>query len=415
MHKGRLNIVLFGPSGVNKRSIAESLAEVCESNLSGCHAQYLDINEYLACSTPILLNSSPKRQQNEVYSAADKLRKDLKKANLNLIGLHAAHLCAGTPVFPCSVPAMQLLKPDLFLTLIDDVYACRARLDANGYPYSYSQLLFWRQIECAIADNLADACGCDNLYFAAKHPRITAYRLILKPEMPRLYSASQITAVRNKPNLVKEIETHRRRIHKDYAVLDPITIDDRLLINGLPKDNYKGKTFGVDKKSRWTCDFSDLGSQYASLTQDESDTFPLTIDRREARSLNEPIEQNSHRNAIDAQIRYRDFRYIDQVDVMSAYRPRLLQHQSSGVAAEKMYAAGAGETTVVEYSTPKDIADITSKPFQTPPLAGPICKNLKSFYDTLKREALKEAKRRFKQKEDYYARFVRFRQAFSES
>ena len=415
MRKDRLNIILLGPSGVNKKGIAKSLAEVCESELSGCRIQYLDINNYLACSTHNLLHYSPNVQKNEISSAIERLRKKLKKADINLIGLHAAHLCAGIPVFPCSVSSLQLLKPNLFLTLIDDVYACHARLDAKGYPYSYSQLLFWRQIECAIADSLADACKCDNLYFAAKHPRITAYRLILEPEKPRLYSASQITAVRESTTLVEEIETHRRMIHKDYAVLDPLTIDDRLLINDLPENSDEGETFCVSENARWPCDLSDLGNNYASLTQDEPDTFPLTINLLEARSLNEPIEKSTHRNAIDVQIRYRDFRYIDQVDVISAYRPRLGQHQSSGVAAEKMHATGAGAATVVEYSPPEDIAGMKSEAFYTPPLPGPTRSDLKGFYETLETVAREEAKRRFTQNEDYYARFVRFRKAFSVS
>ena len=100
---------------------------------------------------------------------------------------------------------------------------------------------------------------------------------------------------------------------------------------------------------------------------------------------------------------------------MSAYRPRLHQHQSSGVAAEKMYAAGAGDTTVVEYSPPEDTDGMSSEAFKTPPLSGPICNDLEGFYKTLETEARKEAKRRFTQKENYYATFVSFRKEFSGS
>jgi len=405
--------VLFGPSGIRKRQAGESLVSVCRNQLPACKVQYLDIAEFLSVSTHLLLDYTPKDQQEEVRQAIKRLARKLNKANLNIIGLHASHLSYGIPVFPCSAEAISVIRPHMFMTLLDDVYACRARLAADGYPYSYHLLLNWRVIECGVADLLALTCKVENVYFAAKHPRMTAYRLLFEPQTPRIYSASQITAVRDDPQLRQEIEDHRRKLHQQYAVFDPLTTDDRVLVNSLPKEP-RGTSITIGTGARWPCDLSDLGEDYASLVAENGSLFPFQIDVREAIELSTPLEGRSFRGPIDTQIRQRDFRYIDQSDVVSAYRPRLNGHESSGVAAEKGYAAGTGKRPVVEYSTDSDLREFKtkSKTFSTP-LSGPACRTIDQFYGKLADIAKREAARRYRQRQPYYARFEAFRDAFA--
>jgi adenylate kinase len=383
---------------------------VAKSRLRNCRAQYLDIADFLSKSTHLLLGDPPKEQQEEVGEGIKKLAQKLPDADLNLIGLHASHLCYGIPQFPCSLRAIKQIEPDIFFTVFDDVYACHAKLRAAGYPYRYDLLLNWRMIECGIVDSLATAVGIDNLLLAAKHPAIAAYRLVFEPERPRVYSASQISNVRDNPSLRREIERHRRYLHKKYAVFDPLTIDDRVLVNRLRR--CRGKiALRIPASDRWPCDLSDLGKAYRCLVPEDPGVFPVTVGLQEAKELNRPVEKRSCRNLIDAQITQRDFRYIDQSDVMAAYRPRLGGHESGGVAAEKTYAAGSGRTPVVEYTTPGDIKRFGSRPFSTP-LLGPVCSDLKVFYRKLEAEAAREAQRRHGGKHKYYAKFQKFRERF---
>ena len=136
--------------------------------------------------------------------------------------------------------------------------------------------------------------------------------------------------------------------------------------------------------------------------------FPIEISKQEAQYLNRPLERSSYRSPIDTQIRSRDFRYIEQSDVMAAYRPRLNGRESPGVAAEKTYAAGMGVTPVVEFSPPSDTRGMASRPFSTT-LLGPACTTKTGFYKKLSQVAAAEAKRRCQSKRDYYARFIGFR------
>jgi len=140
--------------------------------------------------------------------------------------------------------------------------------------------------------------------------------------------------------------------------------------------------------------------------------FPLTIETDEGRELSKPAERRSHRSIIDAQIRHRDFRYIDQSDVVSAYRPRLNGHQSSGVAAEKTYAAGTGATPVVEFTPAEDVKKIESEPFSAP-LPGPVFDTLSEFYRALDKTARQEAQRRYVRKQAWYRKFEGFRNSFA--
>lgn len=373
--------------------------------------QVLDIREYLGDSTHVLLMRPQKKQREAVTEAIGRMSGRLPEADLNIISLHACHQCGSIPVFPCTSEAVKGLDPAICITLIDDVYSCRKRLKRGGYPYRHHQLLNWRQVECGIADLIADASSIENVYLAAKHPRMMVYRLLFEPKRPRLYSASQITNVRDNPQARKEIEAHRRHIHQEFVVFDPLTVDDRILVNSLPGEETEAETFQVGIDARWPSDFSDIGPHYESLVPEDPNLFPLTVEVKEAEELNRPDQMSSPMSTIDAQITQRDFRYIDQADVMAAYRPRLLGHESGGVAAEKLYAAGTGATPVVEYSPSEDTADTASRPFSTP-LPGPVLLDLDTFYESLDSTARAEADRRYQRNAERYLIFEEFAARF---
>lgn len=405
----KINIVFFGPSGVNKKLAAETFGKVCATQFPACRIQRLDVTNFLNTSTHVLLHSSAWIQKEIVSDAIEKgICPQLSNAELNIINLHAAHLCAGIQVFPCIAKSIEAIKPDIFVTLLDDIFNCKTRLERDGYPFSFSQLLTWRQIECGMVDHLAQVLDIDNIYLAAKHPRITLYRLIFDPQKPRIYSASQITKARESLGAIDEIEKHRRILHQKYVAFDPLTLDDRLIINKIPDNTNGDEIFEITQDKRWPCDFSDLGEEYKSLVVQDESFFPLKIEVQTAMNLNKPIEKNSRRNIIDVQIRHRDLRYIDQADVVSAYRPIWDGHESSGVDAEKIYAAGSGRTPVVEYSLPSDIEKLGSKVFNTP-LAGPLCTELNEFYTQLNTVAVKEALKRYRRNKKKYAKFESFR------
>ncbi|HUU90925.1 MAG TPA: hypothetical protein VM238_06915 [Phycisphaerae bacterium] len=370
----------------------------------------LDIRECLGDSTGVLLIRTQKNQREAVTAAIGRMSGRLRHADVNLLSLHACHQCGSIPVFPCSSEAVERLDPAICITLIDDLYSCRQRLE-RGYPYRYHQLLNWRQVECGIADLIADACGIENVYLAAKHPRMMVYRLLFEPKRPRLYSACQITNVRDDPKARNEIEAHRRHIHQKFVVFDPLTVDDRILVNSLPGEEAEAETFQVGIDARWPADLSDIGLDYESLVPEDPELFPLTIKVEEAQELNTPDQMSSHMSTIDAQITQRDFRYIDQADAVAAYRPRFKGHESRGVAAEKTYAAGSGATPVIEYSPSEDIEGTLSRPFSTP-VSGPVLQDLEAFYQKLDSSAREEAERRYRRNAERYHLFEEFAARF---
>ena len=382
--------------------------------MTGAKIQILDIRECLGDSTHVLLIRKQKNQREAVAAAIGRMSGRLQDADLNILSLHACHQCGSIPVFPCSSEAVKGLDPAICITLIDDVYSCRQRLlEPGGYPYRYHQLLNWRQVECGIADLIADACRIENVYLAAKHPRMMVYRLLFEPKRPRLYSASQITNVRDDPKARKEIQAHRRHIHQEFVVFDPLTVDDRILVNSLPGEEAEAETFQVGIDARWPSDLSDIGPHYESLVPEDPNLFPLTVQVKEAEELNRPDQMSSPMSTIDAQITQRDFRYIDQADAVAAYRPRFKGHESGGVAAEKTYAAGSGGKTVIEYSPSEDIEGTRSRPFATP-VPGPVLQDLNEFYASLEATARQEAERRYARNNAYYTRFEAFRDQFSQ-
>jgi len=362
----------------------------------------------------VLLGRPAAQQQEELTAAIERLSQAVNDAgtDLNVIALHGTHLCGGIPTFPCTASALKRLHPDVIFTLLDDVYACRSRLAAAGYDYPYKQLLVWRQIECSFADHLAACCDVPNIYIAAKHPRLTLYRLLFEPRCPRMYSASHITEARPNVHFRDEIDENRRTLHKDYVVFDPLTVDDRVLVNKLADVSNGPEFLPIDASDRWPLALERLGDGFQSLVDADRDVFPIKVSVEEARDLTRPDSLTPYMSIIDLQITQRDYRYIDQSDVMVAYRPRMNGQESLGVAAEKRYAAGSARKPVVEYSPELDGKVRQSRPFSTP-LLGPACPTLSGFYEKLADEARREAERRYARSPQYYNRFDQFRNKHS--
>lgn len=205
----------------------------------------------------------------------------------------------------------------MFVTIIDDVHAVKQRMKAHRFwrkrKMNNLEIAIWRDEEILLTDMIADAYGKKSHYVVAcAEPPETLFNLIWHPEMKKAYLSFPVTAIQKQESAFKEISSFRDRIRRYLVVFDPMSIKDYDL-------TYK--KFEMQKIRK------ELGEQ--------------TVDR--------------------------DFRFIDQSNMIIAYFPKVTKNgreitpTSSGSEEEMRHAKRTGKDRYL-YHPEKDFSPFFPEP-----------------------------------------------------
>ncbi len=244
-------------------------------------------------------------------------------------------------------PSLEAFEPTIVLTLIDDCYDVASRVSVvreKEGPRTQSEItlleaLTWRSVEISVGDLIARSLSVPHFVIPVKQPMETAHRLLLEPDVLRLYASFPISSTRKVPDRIREINQHRALIHEKYTVFDPVCIDELRLV----REDQSSEILG-----RWP-----LNPVEPSVPAEE-DFAPAW--EEELRAL-EPV--------ISAQIEERDYRLIDQSQALVAYRPFWgeKEYPAQGVEKEISHAL-ASNRPVYYYDPPEDAAGRKGKVFK---------------------------------------------------
>ncbi len=221
---------------------------------------------------------------------------------------------------------MLALDADLYVTLVDNLDAVHERLTReHDVPHSLKDILVWREEEILATEVLANAVrghGC--FYVFARgledHTVEGLYRLIFKPETKRVYPSFPMTHVMNMPEVLAEIDAFRALMAEHFITFDPGDMDEKRLLSVAAAAMQQGQT-----------------------------KFRLMVHGREVEF--DVAEVTSVARDIDAQIYARDFKLIDQSDMIVSFIPELPDGRpalSSGVERELQHAfEGTKEVYIV--------------------------------------------------------------------
>ncbi len=399
-----MTILVFGCSGARKKSALERLKVRYNFDHPDETVFLTDIGTYLGP----LSNFLPRPPGDQRAALRTALRQCIddtvsSRADLKFVSLHGTYFYAGNVTAPLSALELADFVPQAVVTLIDDAYAMKHRLRSGGYDFLFSELLIWRAVDIALVDNLTYALSVqlertvENVVVAAKHPTEMLYRALFQPEIPRLYASFHITTTRGDPQARRAIDDVREELHRQYAVFDPVTIDDRILINSLGTTGEGVDDIEIPAGHRWDWRLpANSGNHFVPLVDDE-EFFPVRVPVAEGRMLSF-VSQSSMKNMVDAQITSRDFRYIHQSDCMAVFRPRFEGRTSIGVEQEIEYAETVAKIPVVAYAPEDDWAKYKAKTGGSVPvkpvMAGPALQDLEAFYDSIHTIANTEARKR---------------------
>ncbi len=285
-----------------------------------------------------------KSQWRETFAA---IRKEFRKAQTenHFLGIHLTYRYQQIP--SCILDFQDLVKwhPDCIVTFIDDAYCVRERIHKGGYKsFTLSELVLWRAEEILVGDLLARTISPTkpppNYVIAVKHPSELLARLLFQDHIARVYTSFNISDVKKKADLREVIDNFRKTIHaqKGCVAFDPLTIDELPLLYQIPRfrRNTRVPYDASNPTHRWPV--LDQGSILAS-DEDLSPEYPIRIPLRELKDA---------RNAIDAQVRNRDIRLVDQAHFLVVYRPTLSgkAELSTGVHTEVERALTTGRPII---------------------------------------------------------------------
>ncbi|MBG81364.1 MAG: hypothetical protein CMJ39_11745 [Phycisphaerae bacterium] len=218
---------------------------------------------------------------------------------------------------------MELLKPNMFICLLDNVEMSHYRLHTeHDIAATLKDCMVWREEEIIVTELLAHAMGChDNFYILSRgrHEETTetCLRLITRPEMRKVYPSFPMSHVVDMPDVLAEIEAFRAAIAEHFIAFDPADVDEKLLLDRAEAAAKRGE--------EWL-----EVTPHAFGGRADAETIRVKVQ-----------EVLDIAGDVDGQIYMRDFKLIDQSDMIISLIPELeggIPALSSGVERELQHA-----------------------------------------------------------------------------
>jgi adenylate kinase len=218
---------------------------------------------------------------------------------------------------------LELLEPNCFICLVDNVEMVHHRLHRDHVvDATLKDCMVWREEEILATEIMAQALGCQRNFYILSRGRHrdtieTCVRLITRPDMRKVYPSFPMSHVMDMPEVLAEINRFRAELARHFITFDPGDVDEKLLLDR-------------------AIDAARNGEDFITIE-------PHTFGGREgAPSIRLPVrEVLDIAGDVDGQIYMRDFKLIDQSDMIVSLVPELpggVPGLSSGVERELHHA-----------------------------------------------------------------------------
>ncbi len=214
-------------------------------------------------------------------------------------------------------------QPNMLICLVDNIEVVHNRLHAeHDIDATLKDCMVWREEEILATELMAQACGLPNDFYILSRGRQsetieTCARLITRSDMRKVYPSFPMSHVVDMPDVLAEIDHFRAQLAKHFIAFDPGDVDEKLLLERAIVATREGKEWlEVTPHS--------FGGR--------KDAKPIRVSVREVMEI---------AGDIDGQIYMRDFKLIDQADMIVSLIPELpggVPGLSSGVERELQHA-----------------------------------------------------------------------------
>jgi len=214
---------------------------------------------------------------------------------------------------------VRMLAPDMFICLVDNIEIVHHRLHAeHDVDATLKDCMVWREEEILATELLAQAMDGETRFYILSRGRTqdtieTCLRLITQPRMPKVYPSFPMSHVMDLPEVRAEIDRFRAVLARHFITFDPGDVDEKLLLE---------RAIGAAKEGLDWVEVEDRGPGRPPIRASVREVLDIAGD-------------------IDGQIYMRDFKLIDQSDMICSLVPELPGGQpglSSGVERELQHA-----------------------------------------------------------------------------
>jgi len=219
------------------------------------------------------------------------------------------------------------IRPDLFICLVDNIEVVHQRLhDEHDIDATLKDCMVWREEEILATELMSQAIPGSKFYIVSRgrfaSTERTMFRLLCRPQMKTVYPSFPMSHVVDMPEVMAEIDAFRAELAEHFITFDPGDVDEKLLLDRAIEATREGKDF-----------FDHKPLQLGGL---DKGAEPIRMRTREVLDI---------AGDIDGQIYMRDFKLIDQADMIVSYVPELISEGgkvipglSSGVERELQHA-----------------------------------------------------------------------------
>ena len=219
---------------------------------------------------------------------------------------------------------IEQLKPDLFICLVDNIEVVNHRLHAeHDIDATLKDCMVWREEEILATELMSRAIPGSRFYILSRGRHAmttrTLFRLVCRPGMRKVYPSFPMSHVVDMPDVLAEIDAFRAELAEHFITFDPGDVDEKLLLDRAIAAAKDGK------------DWLDLAPHSFGGSRSAS-AEPIRVRVREVLDI---------AGDIDGQIYMRDFKLVDQSDMIVSYIPELpggIPGLSSGVERELHHA-----------------------------------------------------------------------------
>ncbi len=328
-----MKVVVTGQVGLDKKTFLERVARMAGER--GHDLKTFNVGEMMYAEAPDvakgkILDMPLARLDNLRRSVFKDIIAASKREPNILVNTHATFRWHHGLFFAFDHDQMLELDADLYICLVDSIDRVAYRLHRDGHrDHSLKDLMVWREEEILATELLSRiVAGHGKFYICVRGDDMlaeTLVRLIFHQDMRRAYLSFPMSHVMDLPEVLQQIEDFRRNMKRHFICFDPADME-----------HEKPMSFQAIDAAREGHRSIAVGPATERIELDVQEVMGIIPD-------------------IDGQIYVRDFKLIDQADMIVSLVPMLPGGKpaiSSGVERELHHAHESTRDVFVVWQPP---------------------------------------------------------------
>jgi hypothetical protein len=322
-----MRAIVTGQIGMDKKPFINAAAAFSGEQCEALHVFHVGDRMYKEAPDvrPGKILDLPISRLNSLRRAAFKdILADSRELDNMVVNTHATFRWRHGLFSAFDYDQIEQLKPDLFICLVDNIEVVNHRLHAeHDIDATLKDCMVWREEEILATELMSRAIPGSRFYILSRGRHAmttrTLFRLVCRPGMRKVYPSFPMSHVVDMPDVLAEIDAFRAELAEHFITFDPGDVDEKLLLDRAIAAAKDGK------------DWLDLAPHSFGGSRSAS-SEPIRVRVREVLDI---------AGDIDGQIYMRDFKLVDQSDMIVSYIPELpggIPGLSSGVERELHHA-----------------------------------------------------------------------------